>query len=733
MGGEGYIPLFETTRARGTLAYRVFASTIFLGICMIWAYRLSHVPSEPEHGPIWVWFGLLAAELWFGLYWVLMQACRWSLVYRRTFKDRLSHRYEKDLPGVDIFVCTADPAIEPPMMVINTILSVMAYDYPQEKMSVYLSDDAGSKITYYALLEASQFAKHWIPFCRRFTVEPRSPAAYFRLPSSGQLSANRKNEELSAIKKLYEDMKNRIETAHELGRISEDIRSKRKEFSQWDSYISRHDHDTFLEILIDRTTWKAMDAKGNVLPTLVYMAREKRPQYFHNFKAGAMNALIRVSSAISNGRIILNVDCDMYSNNSESIRDALCFLMDEERGDEIAYVQFPQYFENVTKNEQYSSSLRVISEVEFHGSDGQGGVLYIGSGCFHKRDTLCGKKIGREVKTRWSENSRIDPNGGIYKPEELKELASCSYEENTEWGREMGLKYGLPVEDVITGLSIQYRGWRSVYFNPRRNAFLGVAPTTLLQSLVQQKRWSEGDFQILLSRYSPAWHGLGKISPGLIMCYLPYCLWAPNCLPTLYYTIIPSLCLLKGISLFPEVTSPWFIPFGFVIFCKYAYSLAEYLWSGGTVLGWWNDQRMWLYKRTSSYLFATIDTVVKLLGFSETAFVITSKVAEEGVAQRYEKEMMEFGATSPMFTILTTLALLNLVCFLGAALKGFTSGGPGFFGSMSLQAILCAVLILINLPIYHGILRKDEGKMPISTTVASTVIAVSACTIFVSF
>lgn len=90
------------------------------------------------------------------------------------------------MPGVDIFVCTADPEIEPPMMVINTVLSVMAYDYPAEKMSVYLSDDAGSKITFYALLEAANFAKHWVPYCKRFKVEPRSPAAYFNsIISSG--------------------------------------------------------------------------------------------------------------------------------------------------------------------------------------------------------------------------------------------------------------------------------------------------------------------------------------------------------------------------------------------------------------------------------------------------------------------------------------------------------------------------------------------------------------------
>lgn len=76
-------------------------------------------------------------------------------------------------------MCTADPALEPPMLVISTVLSVMAYDYPPEKLNIYLSDDAGSAVTFYALHEASEFAKHWIPFCKNYKVEPRSPAAYF--------------------------------------------------------------------------------------------------------------------------------------------------------------------------------------------------------------------------------------------------------------------------------------------------------------------------------------------------------------------------------------------------------------------------------------------------------------------------------------------------------------------------------------------------------------------------
>jgi cellulose synthase/poly-beta-1,6-N-acetylglucosamine synthase-like glycosyltransferase len=116
----------------------------------------------------------------------------------------------------------------------------------------------------------------------------------------------------------------------------------------------------------------------------------------------------------------------------------------------------------------------------------------------------------------------------------------------------MGLKYGCPVEDILTGLAIHCRGWKSVYFNPERKAFLGVAPTTLLQSLVQHKRWTEGDFQIFVSN-CPFVYGYKKMPLKLQLSYSPYLLWAANCLATLYYVAVPSLCLLRGISLFPQV------------------------------------------------------------------------------------------------------------------------------------------------------------------------------------
>ena len=73
-----------------------------------------------------------------------------------------------------------------------------------------------------------------------------------------------------------------------------------------------------------------------------------------------------MSSRIGNAPIILNVDCDMYSNNSKSVRDAMCFFMDEEEGHKVGFVQFPQTMDNLTKNDVYSSSLNIINKVSIN-------------------------------------------------------------------------------------------------------------------------------------------------------------------------------------------------------------------------------------------------------------------------------------------------------------------------------------------------------------------------------
>ncbi|XP_050288234.1 cellulose synthase-like protein E1 isoform X3 [Quercus robur] len=658
MGDNNGLPLFVSKSAKGRILFQLYAILIFVGVCFIFLYRLSHIPRREEAGR-WAWIGLFLSELWFSFYWFLTTFVRLNPIDRYTFKDRISLRYEKFLPSIDIFVCTADPTIEPPAMVINTVLSVMAYDYPPEKLSVYLSDDGGSVLTFYAMLEASRFSKIWLPFCKKFKVEPRSPEAYFRTAVE-PLGEPAMAKEWTSVKKLYEDMKKQIETTTKLGRISEEIYHEHKGFKEWTWLASKRDHQTILQILIDGRDPNAVDIEGQPLPTLVYLAREKRPQYHHNFKAGAMNAL-----------------------------------------------------------------------AELPGLDGNGGPCYIGSGCFHRREILCGQKYSKKCKVDWKRlnNREVEESVSVLE-ETCKVLASCTYEENTQWGKEMGLKYGCPVEDVITGLAIQCRGWRSIYFNPERKGFLGVAPTTLLQSLVQHKRWSEGDFQIFASRYSPFVMGYKKIPLKLQLSYCYFLLWAANCLATLYYVVVPSLCLLRGISLFPEISNSWVLPFAFVIFVHRAYSLGEFVFFGGTLQGWWNDQRMWLYKRMTSYFFGFLDNILRLLGFSKSAFVITAKVTDDDVSQRYKQEIMEFGTSSPMFTILATLALLNTFCFIGGMVRVIVDVEILVWERFTLQILLCGLLVFINLPVYQGLfLRKDNGSMPTSVTCQSIMSAILACAI----
>ncbi|KAI8016661.1 Cellulose synthase-like protein E6 [Camellia lanceoleosa] len=179
---------------------------------------------------------------------------------------------------------TADAKIETLTMVINTVLSVMSYNYPPEKLSIYLSDDGGSEFTFYALMETSQFSKHWIPFCKKFRVEPRSPAAYFSQNFNKQ--DPKLTEEWLATKKLYEDMKFRIEAATEKGNISKEVKDQHKGFLEWNSQVTKQDDQSIVQILIDGRKLSAVDDDGHQLPTLVYLAREKRPQCPHNFKAG---------------------------------------------------------------------------------------------------------------------------------------------------------------------------------------------------------------------------------------------------------------------------------------------------------------------------------------------------------------------------------------------------------------------------------------------------------------
>ncbi|XVF53112.1 hypothetical protein PTKIN_Ptkin05aG0073800 [Pterospermum kingtungense] len=150
---------------------------------------------------------------------------------------------EEDFPGLDVFICTADPYKEPPMNVVNTALSLMAYDYPTDKISVYVSDDGGSALTLFAFMEAAKFASHWLPFCREHNIMERSPRVYF---ASNYHSRSPQTEK---IKVMYENenMKVKVEHVVDNGEISDEYiidDQQRQAFDKWTNEFTRSDHPT---------------------------------------------------------------------------------------------------------------------------------------------------------------------------------------------------------------------------------------------------------------------------------------------------------------------------------------------------------------------------------------------------------------------------------------------------------------------------------------------------------
>jgi hypothetical protein len=68
---------------------------------------------------------------------------------------------------------------EPPLVTANTVLSILSVDYPVDKISCYVSDDGSAMLTFEALSETAEFARKWVPFCKKHNIEPRAPEFYF--------------------------------------------------------------------------------------------------------------------------------------------------------------------------------------------------------------------------------------------------------------------------------------------------------------------------------------------------------------------------------------------------------------------------------------------------------------------------------------------------------------------------------------------------------------------------
>ncbi|GAB2232710.1 hypothetical protein Droror1_Dr00011757 [Drosera rotundifolia] len=158
------------------------------------------------------------------------------------------------------------------------------------------------------------------------------------------------------------------------------------------------DHPGMIQIFLGHSG--GTEGEASELPRLVYISREKRPGFQHHKKAGAMNALVRVSAVLTNGPFLLNLDCDHYINNSMALREAMCFLMDPNLGKYVCYVQFPQRFDGIDKNDRYANRNTVFFDINLRGLDGIQGPVYVGTGCVFNRTALYGYEPPHKPKSK---------------------------------------------------------------------------------------------------------------------------------------------------------------------------------------------------------------------------------------------------------------------------------------------------------------------------------------------
>jgi hypothetical protein len=206
--------LAKTDTGIGRLLVLVRFVSLFL--FLIWR------ATNPNPDAMWLWGISIVCEYWFAFSWILDQMPKLNPINRAADLAALREKFESktpsnptgrsDLPGLDVFISTADPYKEPPLVTANTLLSILATDYPVEKLFVYISDDGGALLTFEAMAEACAYAKVWVPFCRKHSIEPRNPDAYFN--QKGDPTKGKKRPDFVKdrrwIKREYDEFKVRI-------------------------------------------------------------------------------------------------------------------------------------------------------------------------------------------------------------------------------------------------------------------------------------------------------------------------------------------------------------------------------------------------------------------------------------------------------------------------------------------------------------------------------------------
>ncbi|KAJ0441466.1 putative cellulose synthase (UDP-forming) [Helianthus annuus] len=206
-----HLPLQETIVHSNKTARAIELMVLSL-LVFILVYRVVCFKDQDQYLP---WLLAFLCESWFTFIWTLCVCIKWNQCTTKTYPDRLLKRVsESEFPSIDIFVTTADPILEPSIITMNTVLSLLAIECPVDKLALYLSDDGCSPLTFYSFVETTKFAKLWVPFCKKYNIQVRAPFRYFNSQSSPLESESLEfQQEWKSLKKEYGELCKKIDLA----------------------------------------------------------------------------------------------------------------------------------------------------------------------------------------------------------------------------------------------------------------------------------------------------------------------------------------------------------------------------------------------------------------------------------------------------------------------------------------------------------------------------------------
>ncbi|KAF5797257.1 putative 1,4-beta-D-xylan synthase [Helianthus annuus] len=689
--------------------YRLLIVIRLAALALFLTWRISH----PNHDAVWLWLMSVICEVWFAFSWLLDQLPKLCPVTRTTDLSVLKERFEptqnnpknlSDLPGIDIFVSTADAEKEPPLEdhsrgdhagIIQLMLAPPGPEcaYKTEEDPEDLIDTRNVDTRLPMLVYVSREKRPG------FDHNKKAGAMNALVRASAIMSNGSFILNLDCDHYIHNSLALREGMCFMLDRGGDRICYVQfpQRFEGIDPSDRYANHNTvFFDVsmrALDGLQGPMYVGTGCIFRRIaLYGFSPPRATEHHGWFGGKKIKFslkrMKKSKGEDDTEMILPIVDDQNNN--------------EEGDDELKQALIP---------ERFGDSTYLIDSIA---------VAEFGGRLIHE---LRGKDShGRPSGSLAVQREPID-RAAI---EEAIKVVTCFYEDKTEWGKRVGWIYGSITEDVVTGYRMHNRGWRSVYCVTKRDAFRGTAPINLTDRLIQVLRWATGSVEIFFSRNN-ALFASRRMKFLQRIAYFNVGMYPFTSIFLLAYCVLPALSLFSGKFIVQSLNVTFLILLLAITVTLSMLALLEIRWSKITLHDWWRNEQFWLIGGTSAHPVAVIQGLLKVIAGIDISFTLTSKPAAADDGEDEFAELYEFRFTMLMIPPVTII-LMNVAAIAVGVFRTVYSPFPEW--SKLLGGVFFSFWVLSHLyPFAKGLMGR-RGKISTIVYLWSMLICIVVSLIF---